>query len=101
MNTEKLYIDCEVFDLDFECHDCPSTLGVFSVRATRAEKDLLSPTCMPFFCPRMHRQTWTSYRGFFRVDNHGYTIDRRHPLWRDYMDPLTVEYIGRKSGVEL
>ena len=97
----NFYVDEDVFDLDFECPECPPTLGIFSVRLSKGEKARLSPTYMPFHCPRAHRQTWTSYRGFFQVDSRGYTIDRNHPLWRNYMDPLTSEYMGRKSGVEL
>lgn len=58
--------------LDFECVECPPMCGVFSVHASVAEQEALSPENMPFRCPRGHAQTWMSYRCFLRLDEGGY-----------------------------
>ena len=85
------------FTLDFECVECPPCAGIFTCRVTEAEKSMLSERHMPYRCPRGHKQTWSSYRGFWPVDDAGYTIDRTHPDYAKMMDALDREYLGKVS----
>lgn len=86
-------VDPELYDLYFECPYCPSCLGVFQCRVNALERSLLTETFVVYQCARGHQQTWMSFRGSARVDTHGYTIDRQHPLWLD--DELDREYWGK------
>lgn len=80
----RLYEDPNTYELYFECPDCELGYGDFSMRITLKEHTELNPNCeITFKCPRKgHSQNWNSLRGSCRVDSHGYTIDRNHPLWR-------------------
>lgn len=98
MRSAKPHVDSGIFDFHFECAECPPTLGIFFARASKQELDAFASTHQTTLrCPRGHQQTWTNYRGFLHVDSWGYAVDRHHPLWIDYNEQLTAEYMGSKT----
>lgn len=74
--------DTDYYDLDFDCPRCPPQCGIVMIRVSHAERLRLSPEHTPYRCARGHKLTWTGYRGFYRVDDNGFTIDAHHPEWK-------------------
>lgn len=60
--------------LEFECSSCPPLCGIFSLHATEAERDALTPGNIPYRCPRGHALTWTAYRCYLPLDDAGYVL---------------------------
>ncbi len=70
-------VDPTVCDLLCECLRCPPGLGVFTFRVLAEGSELAAS----YTCPRGHQLGAPDVRATAKVDDSGYTIDRRHPLW--------------------
>lgn len=75
----NLEVDLNVMELLCECTQCPMEIGCFSFRVYSNEfkKENISS----YICPRGHKLNDISFVASLKIDTHGYTIDRNHPLW--------------------